>query len=84
MISIFETLGVSPNGWRLEHESKRIEHHEFAINRCRNIISAIENLSTQMGMDSASIEFARRLEIAKEVYQSEMKWHLSQIFTKED
>jgi len=53
--------------------------HTFAANRCRNIIAALSNLLTQIGEGWCQTEFIQRLTAAKEVYEYEMAWHLSQM-----
>ena len=77
MISMSD-LHSSPNGWKLEPMSRYMSDHEFAANRCRNIIAGLENLLAQIGVGWCSTEFIQRLQAAKEVYEFEMVYHRSQ------
>lgn len=69
----------SPSGWKLEPMSRFVEDHKWAANRCRNIISALENLLTQIGAGWCQSEFVQRIKGAREVYEVEMDWHLGQL-----
>lgn len=74
------TDGVfSPSGWKIEPMSRFVDDHKWAANRCRNIIAALENLLNQMGTGWTQSEFIQRLKAAKEVYESEMDWHLGEL-----
>jgi hypothetical protein len=69
----------SPNGWKLEPLSRFVEDHTWAVNRSRNIIAALENLLVQLGSGWCQSEFILKVKAAKEVYESEMDWHMHQL-----
>ena len=57
--------------------TQQIEANDMA-NRYRNIVSALENLLTQLGSDASREAFFFRIQAAKEIYQHEMMWHINQ------
>ena len=69
----------SPSGWKLEPMSRFVDDHKWAANRCRNIVAALENLLVQIGTGWCQSEFILRIKSAKEVYESELDWHLCQL-----
>lgn len=56
----------------------RTKQSDDVANRCRNIVSAIDNLLVQLGHGECCSNFYFRLNVAREVFEHEMIWHKSQ------